>query len=252
MPNAHVKVPSAWRIIRAHLAVRESSTFNDIYQAVKQHRPNYNKKRFENKLTHMRTAGIIANAMKLDANGDPVKAQRGVYRLTQAGRVDYTDPVEIHGLPEHDGTTNKSKAQIERAQGERAQQPGTNSGNHRDSKPKRSGANLVKARAKLKELRDSGTLEYRKKPGRPRTKPATAKTSRVIDSRAQQPAGKPKIIIAGRPTEVDSELIERLLNAARPQQLASPQLTNTNGEQELIVPFSTDIRLKLRVVVELA
>lgn len=230
MPNAHEKVPSAWRIIRAHLAVRESSTFKDIYAAVKEHRPNYQQKRFENKLTHMRSLGLIANLTKTDEDGRQ-KAQRGVYKLTQDGRRDISDPEEAHGLLKGDGSTSRSKAQKERAEREQ-----------RDTA--KLGANLVKARAKVAEMRANGTLVYKKKPGRPRKQqPEQAKPVRIIQSK--QSADKPQVTIAGTPTPVDAELIERLLKAASPRPAA-------NTEQEITVPISTDIRLRLKLIVELA
>lgn len=232
MPNAHVKVPSAWRIIRAHLAVRESSTFNDIYEAVKAHRPNYNRKRFENKLTHMRGAGIIRNKIGRDQHGN-MSAIRGVYVLTQEGRRDITDPEELHGLPEHDGKTDKSKAQKERDAATRKV----------PCKGERNGENLIKARAKLAEMRANGAMKYRKKPGRPKAKTTQtkAKDVRIIQSRAAEPVC-PVVKIAGEAVPVDQKLVNQLL-AAKPA---------NNGEQELIVPFSTDIKLRLKVVVELA
>ena len=206
MPNAHEKVPSAWRIIRAHLAVRESSTFKDIYAAVKEHRPNYQQKRFENKLTHMRRMGLITNPMKLDVNGDPAGLQRGVYKLTQDGRRDISDPEEAHGI------ATPSKAAQKAAKQAKAQRHGGHDG-----------TNIAKARAKIKEMRANGTLVYKKKPGRPSKQQAEAKQRSSWPS-SWRSSGQPSPPSRQRssshahrrspspatPTPVDAELIERL------------------------------------------
>jgi hypothetical protein len=159
---------------------------------------------------------------------------RGVYRLTQEGRVDYTDPEETHGL------SARSKAAEKAA-----------------SKPKYDPTqNIAKARAKCQEMRKNGTLVYKKKPGRPRKQQPeqqAAKPTRIVQSREAKQPECPVITIAGQKTKVDSELIDRLLrNAAQigPMTDNSKQHETKNGEQELVVPFSTDIKLRLRVVVE--
>jgi len=235
--------PSTWRIVRTYLSVRESASHKDILRAIKVHRPLMSNPQYHSKMAQFENNGLIGH-----------KSRAHLY-LTQKGREYVTDPNDPIGLPTWVPPAAIRTDAIVEVTSTKATVPYYHSKEHMAkmlaARKAKAQAAKVNARGPNKKVRSfeelKATRELRARLRAARHSQESEINAPFSTQRVPERPAKPAMItIAGVPTKVDDELIERLLSTKRELQTAVNLPDIPMGQ---IIDLPIGIRLKISVEV---